>query len=184
MIDCAIQLDAYASAHNVTRMVDLASAPFARPSNTGKALSGAEAMKIIAEASADIRWYEAFFEGMVEVLPPSEVDLEALPEAEARRLHERYSDAAQFMTTHLRQLKIMFTMAECMPAWKPHAAMLRTHSKQLYRAFAAIRNAYEDTAKALSQEFEHKPVETSFEANETSIQEAIRISNQTFSPDC
>lgn len=26
MIDCAIQLDAYASAHNVTRMVDLASA--------------------------------------------------------------------------------------------------------------------------------------------------------------
>ncbi|AXD45367.1 hypothetical protein FPT84_25080 [Salmonella enterica] len=179
MIDCAIQLDSYVNVHNVARMVDLASAPFVRSSNAGKALSGTEAMRIIAEATADIRWYEAFFDGMVEVLPPSDEELTALPEAESRRLYKRYSDVAEFLTIHLRQLRIMVTMAECMPAWKPHASVLRTYSKQLFRAFAAIRNVYEDTAKALRQEFEHKPVDTVFGSDDTSLQEAISISHNT-----
>ena len=177
MISTSAHLDAALSTQTVTRMVDMSFAPFVRPAGRSEALTSAEAMRILSDATADIRWYEIYFEQMIENLPPSDEALAALSGADAERLYEKYSSAAAFLSAHLRQLKIMFTMGEALPEWAPHATLLRSYSNRLYRAFASIRNVYESTASSLKQVYHHNPVETTFSANPADVREALRISH-------
>ncbi|ERT13002.1 hypothetical protein LGZ99_10465 [Photorhabdus temperata] len=88
-------------------------------------------------------------------------------------------DRAEVLSSHIETLKVVFSLVETSPSWKPYFSSIQTNKSESIRAVSNLRNAYLNIALIAEQFTSPIPtVESSVEGTEESFAMALSASRR------